>query len=139
MRRADFKWILIFLGVVAGIAFAVKGYIQLTQDRLPPRASGKAMDSLPSISQRNEEDQLPVFMQAESIFIGKGISSDRSIAQSKAKMDAYMKISRYFSGKKDSIDLILQNTRIIQYKLHRRGKQYIYECYVKIGKESTTQ
>lgn len=138
MRRADFKWILIFLGVVAGVGLAVKGHSLLTKDAIFQKESEKTMDSILPVSQSGNEEQLPVFMQSESIFVGKGMSTDQSIAQSKAKMDAYMKISQYFSGKSDSIDLILRNTRIIQYKVHRRGKQYVYECYVKVSKEGET-
>lgn len=69
----------------------------------------------------------------KKIFVGIGISPDRSIAQSKAKMNAYYKLAQSMglnTSPGESHFMIIKNTRILRYKVYKKGKNFIYECYI---------
>jgi hypothetical protein len=89
-------------------------------------------------SHSSEMESTPAFgkpQKPEGIIrvVGIGVSPDRSIAQSKAKMDAYYKLAQKFGlnpDRKGKTEIILTNTRIIRYKSYKKGKNYVYECYL---------
>ena len=127
------KTIVIILGLIgSGLALAYP----ILKPIISPTTNGLTISSNNIGTETRTEN--PAFgkpQKPEGIIrvVGIGISPDRSIAQSKAKMDAYVKLAQKFGlnpDKEGSNEVILRNTRIVKYKYYKKGKNYVYECYL---------